>query len=222
MKFPGESDEYRAARDELLKAEIALSKETERVAALRRKLPLGGPVPEDYVFDEAVGETTKQTKLSELFDGKESLLLYSYMFGPRMKEPCPMCTSLIDGFDPTAKNLRRRAGIAIVVRSPIDRLRTIAKERGWKNLRLLSSANNTYHRDYFGEKDDGKQEPMLNVFSKRGGDIHHFWGSEMLYAPEQKGQDSRHVDIFWPLWQLLDVTPEGRGADWYPKLRYED
>ena len=218
MRFPGETDEYRKKRDELLEGEVALTEQIERIAALRRKLPLGGKVPEDYVFDEAVGDTTKQTKLSELFEGKPTLILYSYMFGPKMPEPCSSCTSILDGFDPTARTLRQRVGFATVVRSPIERLRTVARERGWKHLRLLSAANNTYARDYPTETETGGQEPMINVFVQRDGAIHHFWASEMLEAPRQKGRDPRHIDLYWPLWQLLDLTPDGRGFDWYPDL----
>jgi predicted dithiol-disulfide oxidoreductase (DUF899 family) len=226
IHFPGESPAYRKARDELLQAELELRKRVEDVAALRRKLPLGGEVREDYVFDEGGTdsedvETVRTVRLSELFaPGKDSLILYSYMYGPAMKQPCPLCTAMLDGLDGQAKHIEQRANFAVVARSPIPRLRELARDRGWESMRLLSSAKNTYHRDYHGEEADGRQNPMMNVWVRRSGKIHHSWGSELLFNAPKDGLDSRHVDQFWPLWHLLDLTPEGRGADFYPSLSY--
>lgn len=219
IHFPGESAEYRSARDELLKAEVDFRKRVEDLAALRRKLPLGGAVAQDYVFEEGHPDT-RGVKLSELFGDESTLLLYSYMYGPKMEHPCPMCTSMLDAVEGQVQHVRRRAAIAIVARSPIGRVLEFTRGRGWKNHRVLSSANNSYHADYFGETKDGAQMPMMNVFVKRNGKVHHFWGSELLYCSFDDGMDSRHVDQFWPLWHLLDLTPEGRGAEFYPRLKY--
>ena len=226
VRFPGESDQYRQAREELLRAEIDLRQRVEAVAALRRRLPLGGIVPEEYVFEEIApdgGEksSVRQVTLSELFGPpRETLLLYNFMYGPDMDAPCPMCTSLLDGLDGTAPHVWQQVNFAVVAKSPIQRIQKFARSRGWRNLRLLSSAKNTYNRDYRGESPDGDQNPMMNVFVRRAGKTHHFWGSEMLWADSEPGQDSRHVDMFWPLWNLLDLTPGGRGSDWYPELSY--
>lgn len=224
IRFPGESTQYRQARDELLKAEIDLRTRVEEVAALRRKLPLGGEVPEDYVFEEGIDDdldTSKSVRLSELFaPGKDTLLVYSYMYGPAMKAPCPLCTSLLDGIEGQVAHVTQRANLAVVARSPIRRIRELAKGRGWKHLRLLSASSNTYQRDYQGEDAEGKQNPSMNVFVRRAGKIHHSWNSELLFAAPDDGLDSRHVDQFWPLWHLLDLTPEGRGTDFYPRLSY--
>lgn len=221
-QFPNESEEYRAARDALLEAEGALREQVEAVAALRRRLPLGGRVKEDYVFDEIGpdGEVS-QVKLSQLFaPGKDSLFLYGYMFGPNAKAPCTLCTSLLDGLDGSAVHIAQRINIAAVARSPIRRLHELGESRGWRNLRLLSSANNTYQSDYFAEDPQGNQWPMANVFMLRDGAVHHFWGSELLFDAFEGG-DMRHVDLLWPLWNVLDLTPEGRGETWYPSLSYE-
>lgn len=218
IRFPGETDEYRNARNELLEQEAELRRQVESVAAKRRQLPVGGVIPEDYVFESADGKV----RLSELFEpGKDgSLILYSYMYGPAMETPCTSCTSMLDALDGEAPHISDKTNLAVVARSPIARVADFAKNRGWRNLHLLSSANNTYHRDYGGETPEGDQMPMLNVFTKRDGRIHHFWGSELLYAPAEKGQDGRHIDMIWPLWNVFDTTPEGRGTDWYPKLGY--
>jgi predicted dithiol-disulfide oxidoreductase (DUF899 family) len=107
-----------------------------------------------------------------------------------------------------------------VAKSPIKRIRAFARKRGWRNLRLLSSANNSYNRDYHGEDKKDSQLPALNVFARRSGKIHHCYCTEMLFAPFNPGQDGRHVDLIWPLWNLFDFTPEGRGTAWIPKLAY--
>ncbi len=205
--------------------ELDLTRRIEEVAALRRELPLGGEVPQDYAFMEGAsdledGETERAVLLSELFEpGKDSLILYSFMYGPDMAEPCPMCTSLLDGLDGNVPHARQRLNFAVVAKSPINRIRDHARQRGWRHLRLLSSAQNTYNRDYHGETPEGNQVPMLNVFVRRDGKIHHSTGTEALWVPPWPGQDNRHVDLLWPLWPLFDLTPEGR-EDWYPELNY--
>jgi predicted dithiol-disulfide oxidoreductase (DUF899 family) len=222
VRFPGESAKYRSARNSLLKDEMALRAQIEAVAAKRRKLPLGGEIPEDYVFDEvAANGDVRQIRMSELFaPGKETLIVYSYMFGPKMATPCASCTSILDGLDGQSEHVNQCVTFVVVAKSPIDRIMALARERGWHGLRLLSSAGNTYNRDYHGENRREDQLPSLNVFVKRNGRIHHFYQSELLFAPTARGQDGRHVDMIWPLWNMFDVTPEGRGTDWYPRLRY--
>lgn len=225
--FPNESAEYRRARDELLRAEMGLRKQLESVAAQRRKLPLGGVVPEDYEFEEGGAslddnKTVRRVRLSELFtrDGA-SLVVYSFMYGPKMTKACPSCTSILDSLDRTAPHATQRVNLAVVAKSPIERIRAHARDRGWRNLRLLSSANNTYNTDYHGENASGSQLPALNVFERRGDKIHHTFCTELLFVKPEPGQDGRHVDLIWPLWNLFDFTPEGRGTDWHPALKYD-
>jgi len=226
FRFPGESDSYRRARNQLLQAEIDLRRRVEEVAALRRQLPLGGEIPEDYVFEEGSADlsdthTARQVPLSELFQpGKDTLAVYSFMFGPKMKAACPMCSSMLDSLNGAAVHASQRISLAVVAKSPVERIRTFARERGWNRLRLLSSASNHYNRDYYGENSEGGQQPSLNIFVRRGGKIYHFWHSELLLVAPEPGQNQRHVDMMWPLWNLLDFTPEGRGTDWFPSLTY--
>ena len=228
VRFPGEPDQYRRARDELLKAEIDLRRQNEAVAAQRRRLPLGGEVPRDYTFEEWDAGTNgaRPVRLSELFgDGKNTLFLYSHMFIPGkaglpLEEGCPSCTSIIDGMDGAVPHITQQISFAVVAKPPIERFRTHAQSRGWRHARLLSSANSTYNCDYQAETPDGSQHPMATVFVRRDGKIHHFWSSELYLVPSDLGQDMRHVDFMWPLWSVLDRTPEGRGADWRPELHY--
>jgi predicted dithiol-disulfide oxidoreductase (DUF899 family) len=238
--FPGESAEYRAARELLLEQEIALRRATEAVAASRRALPQGGAVPEDYVFQGSGPDGGPATvKLSELFaPGKDSLVIYNFMFprdpgddapGPTTGEtarlaleegPCPSCAALLDQLDGAAEHASQHVNLAVVAKTSPQRLLTFARERGWRRLRMLSSAANTYNRDYHGETREGAQRPMLNVFRRDGATIRHFWGSELLYAPSEPGEDPRHVGTLEPLWNLFDLTREGRPTDWYEQHSY--
>ena len=224
--FPGETREYRNAREELLRAEIALRRQVEAVAALRRKLPLGGLIREDYEFDEGAPSLeeagmARKVRLSQLFaPGKDSLIIYSFMYGPNAAKPCPMCTSILDSLDGAAPHVAQRANLAVVARSPLARIREFARSRGWRNLRLLSAAGNDYQKDYHAETPDGAQWPALNVFVRRPDGVHHFYAAELLFSPADPGQNERHADLIWPLWNLLDLTPEGRGTDWFPRLNY--
>lgn len=239
ITFPGESAEYRAARNRLLQQEIELRRTMEAVAAARRRLPPGGIVPEDYLFQGAgpAGEPT-DVRLSQLFaPGKDSLVIYSMMFPrdrtdrrpgpaggqtallPLLEGPCPSCTALLDQLEGAVEHISQRVDLAVIAKAPLVRILAFARERGWRRLRLLSSMGSTYNRDYLGEVPEG-QRPMLNVFRRDGGTIRHFWGSELLYAPTDPGQDPRHVGTIEPLWNLFDLTPAGRGTGWDEQLSY--
>jgi predicted dithiol-disulfide oxidoreductase (DUF899 family) len=235
LSFPNESADYRSARNALLDAEIALRRQSERVAAMRRALPPGGAVQEDYVF-ERIGahHRAERVRMSELFAGKPSLILYSYMFGPERDEPCMGCTHLLDCLDGAARHVPQVAPFYVVAGSPPARLEAWARDRRWPHLQFLSAAGNDYTRDYFGNTagvseamrvergyEDGKDwdEPMINVFRKDGAIIRHFWGGEMLYAREDPGQNHRSLDGLDPVWGLLDLLPEGRG-DFFPEQDY--
>ena len=223
VRFPNESDAYRAARNALLNEEIELRRQVERVAAKRRSLPIGGPVPEDYVFEEGAAslddsKTTTPIVMSALFGDKDTLIAYSFMFGPKMANPCPMCTSLLDALNGNANYIKHRATLVVIAKSPLARIRDFARQRGWSKLRLLSSVGNSYNQDYAGETAGGAQMPSLNVFVRRDREVYHFYNTEMLFGPKDADQDPRHVDMIWPLWNALDLTPEGRGGNWYPHL----
>jgi predicted dithiol-disulfide oxidoreductase (DUF899 family) len=237
-RFPNESEDYRRARNRLLDAETELRRTTERVAALRRALPPGGVVPDDYLFEKAGGG---EVRFSELFEaGKDTLVIYSFMFPrspgdsrpgpadgdtaqlPLVETPCPSCTSILDSLDGAARHLTDRLNLAVVAKSEANRLAAFAQERGWRHLLLLSSSKNTYNRDYHAETGEGDQLPMLNVFVRDRDAFRHSWSSELLFAPGEAGEEPRHVDTIWPIWNVLDTTPEGRGTESnFPALRYE-
>jgi predicted dithiol-disulfide oxidoreductase (DUF899 family) len=225
VTFPGESAEYRAARERLLEQEAEMRRAIEAVAAARRALPPGGAVAEDYVFQEAgPGGTPSEVRLSELFaPGRDTLIVYSMMY-PRAPDedlPCPSCTQFLDSFDGVVEHASQRVNVAVVAKAALPRLLAHGADRGWRRLRLLSCAGNAYNHDYHGESADGSQQlPMLNVFRRDGEAIRHFWGSELLYQPPDPGQDPRHAETIDPLWNLFDFAPEGRGSDWYPELSY--
>jgi predicted dithiol-disulfide oxidoreductase (DUF899 family) len=243
IRFPGESAEYRRSRDRLLEKEVELRRAMEAVAAARRDLPPGGLVPEDYAFDGMGPDgVPAKVRLSELFaPGKDSLVIYNFMFprdsrddraGPsegsaallkREESPCPSCAAFIDQLDGAAAHVEA-AGLnfAIIAKAPLDRLIAFGKDRGWRNVRLLSAAHApNFKRDYHAETPDAQPTPMVTVFHRDRDGIRHFWSSEMFYAPVDDDQDPRHSGTLEPLWNIFDLTPEGRPARWHEQLDYQ-
>jgi predicted dithiol-disulfide oxidoreductase (DUF899 family) len=221
--FAGESPEYRDARNKLLEEEIKLRRQTEEVAELRRKLPLGGKVKEDYVFEEEDSNgNIKQTKLSELFKpGKDTLMIYSFMYNPKDEKPCSMCNSIMDSVNGMVFHVNDRINFVAVAKAQTEKIRKWSEGRDWNHLRILSSNKNSYNIDYFGEDEKGNQMPMLNVFQRTDDGIFHFYATELMLSPTDPGQDSRHVDFLTPIWSIYDMTPEGRPEKWRPKFSYE-
>jgi predicted dithiol-disulfide oxidoreductase (DUF899 family) len=180
LRYPNESREYRDARDRLLKDEQDLVAKVKSVAEKRRQLPAGG----------------------ELLGDKNTLLLYSFMFGPGWDNPCLSCTSLMDGFDRSWYQVSRDASFAAIAKAPAARIHAWAKQRGWSQIPLVSGFESTYQADYKCQGDsDDMQLPVMHVFARRDGKIVHFWGTESM---------SNHLDTVWPYWNLMDYTPEGR------------
>lgn len=212
--FPNESEAYRKARNDLLVREIELRRQLESVAAQRRRLPPGGEVTGRYEF---VGEAGPVT-LVDLFGKHDSLIVYSYMFGPKRERPCPMCTSLMGSWDHKVTDIEQRVALACIARSPIDRLVLAKRERGFTKLHVYSDMEGSFTRDYVSA--DDKDIPGYNVFARKGGKVFHFYAGEISGEMMDPGQDPRGAPDLDPLWNLLDTTPEGRGTDWYPKLSY--
>jgi predicted dithiol-disulfide oxidoreductase (DUF899 family) len=214
MRYPNESTDYRRARQTLLAEEIELRRHIERVAEMRRALPPGGAVTKNYEF---VGEGGG-IALPGLFGDKQTLVIFSYMFGPAREKLCPMCTSFMSAWDAKLPDVEQRIAFVFVARSPIERLISAKKARGWTRHRLYSDISGDYTRDYVSR--DDADMPGYNVFTRRDGIVRHFWGGEMGLATADPGQDPRGAPDMDPLWTVLDTTPEGRGKDWYPSLSY--
>lgn len=212
--FPNESPAYRAARNALLVEEIELRRQLERVAVQRRALPQGGEISQDYELASETGPI----RLSSLFGDKDTLMVYSMMFGPARKGPCPSCTSFLSSWNGSAFNLRERTAIVVAARSPIERLVEYKKQRGFAYLPFVSDGSGEYTRTYVNAED--ADVPGFSVFTRRNGTVYHFYSGELSGAMADPGQDPRGAPDLDPLWSLLDFTPEGRGTDWYPKLDY--
>ncbi len=242
ITFANESVEYRAARDALLDQEIGLRRQMEAVAEARRALPPGPVVENEYVF-EGLGEDGKPTRirLSEMFRaGTDSLMIYHYMFPrypsddragaasgetarlPKAEQPCPSCTGLLDQLDAAAQHFEAGGGnFAVVAKVPLDRMLGVARDRGWRHLRMISSVGNDFKCDYHGEYDDGHPAPIVTVFKREAdGTIRLFWASEMVYAPKDPGQDPRAAGTIEPFWNMFDLTPGGR-PDFQEQLQYD-
>ena len=180
---------------------------------------------------ERVGGDGGEVRFSELFEpGKDTLVVYGFMFprysaddrpGPSdgktaelpLKEtPCASCTSILDSLDGAARQLPRQINLAVIAKTAPERIAAFAEDRGWRHLPLLSSRGNDFNRHYHSETPEGEQQPLMNVFRRDGGEFRHCWATELMWAPREEGEEARHVDSIWPLWNVLDMTPGGRGS----------
>ena len=213
--YPNDSAEHLQAATALLTEEIELRRHIERVAAQRRALPLGGePPPYDFV-----DENGKTVGLADLFGKHDTLVTYFWMFGPQRERPCPMCTSFVGSLDTPSRDITQRVAFAVLGRSPVSRQLAFARERGWRNLKFFQVGDD-FARDYRGLAQNGDEWGVLDVWVKRDGKVFHFYGGQLGGGTEDPGQDPRGAPDPTPLWNILDLTPEGRGTDWYPKLDY--
>ena len=224
-RLADESREYRDAREQLRRAELDLMQQRERVAEMRRALPLG-PVVDDYVFLEGPralddGDApVSSVRLSELFTAPDrALVVYHLMYGKANTSPCPMCTQWIDGFNGIAHHLARNVDFVVVAAADPAALRAHARDRSWNRLRLLSCGDNTFKHDFGSEDDDGSQDSTVSVFVRdERGAIRHSYTTRPTLAPDVR---ERGIDLLCATWNLLDLTPYGRG-DWYSSLRYDE
>lgn len=213
--YPHDSPAYRAARQALLEEEIALRRQILRVAEQRRALPPGGAPGQDYRFQDENGRTVG---LADLFGAHDTLFTYTWMYGPERERPCPMCTATLGSIDTPARDLSQRIAVAVIGRSPVARQMAFARERGWRNLRFFQCSDD-FARDYRALAPDGSEWPAIDVWVRRGGAVHHFWSPEGA-GTQDPGFDPHLAPEIAPLWTILDLTPGGRGTDWYPKLDY--
>ena len=212
---PGDSAAYLDARRSLLAEEVELRRHIERVARMRRALPLGG----EALGVELRDEDDRRAGLIDLFGPQDTLITYFWMFGPQRKRPCPMCTAFLGSLDVPALDITQRVALAVLGRSPVSRQLAFARERGWRNLKFYAVADDGWARTYGALGPEGEEWPTLDVWVRRDGRVFHFWQSQM-FGTQDPGQDPRGAPDPTPLWNLLDLTPAGRGSDWYPKLEY--
>ena len=216
--YPNESEAYRQARTALLAEEIELRRHIERVAEQRRRLPPGGAVTKDYAF---INDSGVRVSLVDLFGSHDTLVTYQWMYGPERERPCPMCTAFLGSLDEPSRDIAQRLAFTVIGRSPIERQLAFKQERGWRHLRFYQTVGDDFSRDYRCLAPDGQEWPALDVWVRDGDEVRHFWGSEMG-GTSDPGQDPRGAPDPTPLWNILDLTPGGRGTDWYPKLDYAE
>lgn len=215
-KFPGESDAYRQAREALLADEIEARRTLSRLAERRRALPDGPLITKDYRFKDANGDAS----LADLFGDHDTLVTYFWMYGPQRERPCPMCTNLLGSLNGNAADIKQRVALKVLGRSPVERQLAFAAERGWRDLDFVQTVGDDYARDIGVLTPEGDEYPALVVFRKTADGVRLFWTGEMNQHMADPGQDPRDAVDLAALWLVLDLTPEGRGADWYPKLSY--
>jgi predicted dithiol-disulfide oxidoreductase (DUF899 family) len=215
--FPGESDAYRSARCALLAEEIEFRRDMTRVAEQRRALPPGPVISKDYRFQDANG---LDVGLIDLFGNKDTLVTYFWMYGPQRERPCPMCTNWLGSVNGNAADIAQRVSLKILGRSSVERQIAFAQERGWQHLEFVKTTGDDYANDLGLLNAGGTENPAMVVYRRDGDKVRLFWSSGMKRAMADPGQDPREVPDIASLWNILDLTPEGRGTDWYPKLVY--
>lgn len=222
-RFANEPQAHTAAREELRIAEGELIAQRERVAALRRSLPRGATV-EDYVFTEGprdldAGDEGTEVRLSELFSGPDrSVVMLQLMYGKAQTSPCPMCSMWLDGLNGVVDHLQQRVDFVVVAAADLPSLRAHARDRGWDNLRLLSAEGNTFKYDSGSEDEDGNQGSTFSVFGRDpDGTLFHSYSNHPQWSDTEY---QRGLDLMSPVWNVFDLTPQGRG-DWYASLTYE-
>ncbi|WP_077037916.1 DUF899 family protein [Pelomonas sp. KK5] len=218
LPFPGATPEYAQARRALLAEEIELRRHMTRVVEQRRALPPGPVIGKDYRFKDEQGF---DTGLAGLFGDKDTLVSYFWMYGPQRERPCPMCTNWLGAVNGNAADIKQRVALKVFGRSPVERQYAFAQERGWRDLNFVQTVGDDYAKDLGLLNPDGSESPALVVFRKDGdGTVRLFWSSAMRREMADPGQDPRDAPDIASLWSILDLTPGGRGTDWYPKLQY--
>jgi predicted dithiol-disulfide oxidoreductase (DUF899 family) len=215
--FPGASAEYERARRALLAEEIEFRRHMTRLVEQRRALPPGPVIAKDYRFKDEQGF---EVGLAELFGDKDTLVTYFWMYGPQRERPCPMCTNWLGAVNGNAADIKQRVALKILGRSPVERQYAFAQQRGWRDLNFVQTVGDDYARDVGLLNADGSENPALVVFSRKGDEVRLFWSSGMTREMADPGQDPRDAPDIASLWSILDLTPDGRPADWYPKLQY--
>ncbi|HET6605424.1 MAG TPA: DUF899 family protein [Rhodopila sp.] len=215
--FPGESPEYRRAREALLAGEIEFRRQLTQLTEQRRALPPGPTIDKNYRFKN---ENGKDVSLIDLFGKHDALVTYFWMYGPQRERPCPMCTNWLGAVNGNAADIKQRVALKILGRSPVERQLAFAVERGWRDLDFVQTIGDDYANDLGLINKDGSENPALVVFQRDGDKVRLFWASEMRKEMADPGQDPRDAPDIASLWSILDVTPAGRGTDWYPKLSY--
>jgi predicted dithiol-disulfide oxidoreductase (DUF899 family) len=216
-RFNNESADYANARTALLAEEIEVRRHLSRLAEQRRQLPPGPIILTNYRF---MDENGSEVGLADLFGAHETLVTYFWMFGPQRERPCPMCTNFLGGVNGNAADVKQRVAFKILGRSPVERQRAFALERGWRDLDFVQTVGDDYARDLGLLDDKGYEYPGLTVYQKDGARIRMFYNAEMPAEAADPGEDPRGPVDIAPLWNILDLTPAGRGTDWYPKLNY--
>lgn len=216
--FANESADYACQRQALLAREIEVRRHVGALAAQLRELPPGPAIEDDYRFIDANGQ---ETSLLDMFGGHQTLVIYHWMYGPERERPCPMCTATLGALNGNGADIEQRVALAITGRSPVERQLAFAQERGWRNLRFFQTIGDNWALK-IGGLDPGKgwEYPALLVLRRNSGTVRLHWTAETNGEMADPGEDPRGAVEIQSLWNVLDLTPEGRGTDWYPKLSY--
>ena len=217
-RFAKESSAYAKAREALLAEEIEVRRHVGRLARRNRELPEGPEMPDSSKF---VGMNGGEVGLADMFGQHDTLVLYHWMYGPERSRPCPMCTNLLGPLAANAADLRQQVALSVVSRSKVERMIAFGVERGWRDLPYYQAVGDDFSVAIGGlDPDTGGEVPVLMVLRKKDGKVRLHWMGETTTAMADPGEDPRGAVDLSPLWNVLDLTPAGRDAKWYPRLTY--
>jgi predicted dithiol-disulfide oxidoreductase (DUF899 family) len=202
--FPGESAEYRNAREGSVAEEIELRRHMTRLTQQRRALPPGPVIEKNYRFKDANGS---EMRLLDFFGKHGELVTYFWMFGPQRERPCPMCTNWLGAVNGNAADIKQRVALKIFGRSPVSRQIAFAQERGWRDLDFVQTIGDDYARDIETLKSDGSEWAAITVFKREGDQVRLFWAAEMTSEMADPDEDPRLAPDIATLWSILDLTP---------------
>jgi predicted dithiol-disulfide oxidoreductase (DUF899 family) len=201
-----------------LAEEIEVRRHLGRLARQSRELPEGPEMSASWKF---VGMNGGEVGLADMFGQRDTLVLYHWMYGPERNRPCPMCTSLLGPLAANAADLQQRVALAVVSRSKVERMIAFGVERGWHDLPYYQAVGDAFSVAIGGLDPEKRGEmPVLMVLRMTNGKVRLHWMGEMTMAMADPGEDPRGAVDLAPLWTVLDLTPAGREAKWYPRLSY--
>ncbi len=185
------AQEWRAARETLLKKEKDMTRAMDALAAERRRMPMMR-VDKNYVFEGPDGAAS----LLDLFEGRRQLIVYCFMWHD-VDNVCSGCSMFTDNVGHLAPLHARDTSFALVSRGPLADILRVKERMGW-TIPWYSSLGNDFHDDM-----DAGDGFGLNVFLRDGDDVYRTYFTT-----------GRGVERLGSSWTFLDLTPFGRQETW--------
>ncbi len=225
--------EHREARLNLLTKEKELTRAHDALCKERRTLPIV-EVTKPYTFTKMTDDGKEESvSLLDLFEGRQQLIIYHFMFDPSWDVGCRMCSLLADSIAPLEHLHSRSTSFVVVSRAPIEKLMAFQKRMGW-NFPWVSSSGSDFNYDFQATQDEkikpveynftskeelekkGQQyftqgeQPGTSCFIRGGGGVGEEGKIYHTYSAYSRGDEAALNPYVW-----LDMTLLGRQDDKY-------